>query len=39
MYNLVLVKKYNIYIYDIVTVVSIRADKILQKIVVSDRNM
>jgi hypothetical protein len=39
MYNLVLVKRYKIYIYDIVIVVSIRVDKILLKMVVSDRNM
>jgi hypothetical protein len=39
MYILVLVKRYKIYVYDIVIVASIRVDKILLKIVVSDRNM
>jgi hypothetical protein len=39
MYNLVLVKRYNIYIYDIVLVVSVYVDRILLKMVVSDRNM
>jgi hypothetical protein len=39
MYSLVLVKQHNIYIYDIVIVVSIRVDKILLKMIASDRNM
>jgi ubiquinone biosynthesis protein UbiJ len=39
MYNSVLVKSYKSHIYGIVIVVSIRADKILLKMVVSDRNM
>jgi hypothetical protein len=39
MYILVPVKRYNIYIYDIVIVVSIRVVKILLKMVVFDRNI
>jgi hypothetical protein len=39
MYNLLLAKRYKIYIYGIVIIVSIRVDKILLKMVVSDRNM
>jgi hypothetical protein len=39
MYILVLVKRYNIYIYDIVIADSICVDKILLKMVVSDRNV
>jgi hypothetical protein len=39
MYNLVSVKRYKIYVCDIVIVVSVRVDKILLKMVVFDRNM
>jgi hypothetical protein len=38
-YNLVLVYRYKTYIYGIVVVVNSRVDKILLKMVVSDRNM
>jgi hypothetical protein len=39
MYIVVLVKRYKIYIYDIVIVVSIRVDKIILKMFDSDWNM